>query len=216
MYGYANNKTHGRIEDHKRIDSFEAALCDSGWGGCLSTGSFMVLDCKRYFECDCQRPQEHGEEEIEMALVSRRDTGWYQEIQLDRIRNGFGGSRAYWLCPHCRGRYRYLYLAGERFICRKCAKLNYRCQQETRHSTNHMRKGLALAKKHLCWKPERSVYPDAFPYLLPTKPKGMHWSTYERHLSRFKDYQKKYESDSWRELGSLIGLYKRFTERKET
>lgn len=58
--------------------------------------------------------------------------GWNQTIELSRKENGFGGNQAFFLCPACGERRRYLYQLGAAFLCRKCAQLNYRSQQETR------------------------------------------------------------------------------------
>jgi hypothetical protein len=37
----------------------------------------------------------------------------------------YGGRRPWWTCPACGGRCRFVYLAGERFTCRRCARLTY-------------------------------------------------------------------------------------------
>lgn len=43
-------------------------------------------------------------------------------------------SRMYWICPQCSRRARFLYYAGRGLICRRCARLNYPCQQQTRNT----------------------------------------------------------------------------------
>lgn len=149
MYRWNNNggknRTHGQVEATPRIDSFEAGEI-GGWGvlfGCADGGTPLVLDCCR----DMEYAPDGVRETLE---VWHRKDGWSQTLELSRKRNGFGGSQAFFLCPACGGRVRYLYLTGGVFLCRKCAQLNYRSQQETRSdSMYYYNKGLGLVEKHL-------------------------------------------------------------------
>lgn len=43
-------------------------------------------------------------------------------------------SRMYWLCPRCSRRARFLYHTGLTYLCRRCARLNYPCQQQSRNA----------------------------------------------------------------------------------
>ncbi len=69
---------------------------------------------------------------------------------------------------------RFLYLTGRRgFLCRKCARLNYKSQQQTKDGMVDYWKGMEYAKKYLTLPP----WPiDGFSFLgfRPDKPKGMH------------------------------------------
>lgn len=188
-----NIKTHGTIEKCGRIDSFEAMKCDSGECDCvISAGDTMYLDCDHVVLYK-------GSEIKERVCLYHPLSNWSQEIRLTRIESGFGGTRAYWLCPACGERFRYLYFKGRRFICRKCAELNYTSQQETKNSRRNVRKGLKVAEKHLDWWPVRAVSPAEFLAMFPQKPRGMHWSTYAKHIKRFMHYQEQYGDDWFRE-----------------
>ena len=114
-YSGGENRTHGKIERAERIDSFEAAKVD-GWGTLLTSG-MIPLDCG------------HFGNDVELSRGQ-----WSTALELTRTPSGFGGSCAFWLCPRCGKRVRFLYFKNLGFVCRSCAKLNYRSQQRTRVS----------------------------------------------------------------------------------
>lgn len=115
-------------------------------------------------------------------------------VETARKANGFGGFQTFFLCPGCGQRARYLYYTGSGFLCRKCARLNYRCQQESkRDPVYYYRKGMAYAEKHL--RPEfYPLFRFEFAQWLPPCPRYMHEPAYQRHLVRLRRYQKKYEA----------------------
>lgn len=180
-YSGGDNRTHGQIERAERIDSFEAKKV-VGWGT-LFSNSMVPLDCGHFME--------DGGEIIELSKGH-----WSTTLELTRTPSGFGGSCAYWLCPRCGKRVRFLYFKGLGFVCRGCAKLNYRCQQRTKDSTNYAYDGLKLAREKLRWEPHLDFYPAIFIYVLPDRPKGMHTATYYRYLARYMRLQEKYERES--------------------
>lgn len=188
-YSGGDNRTHGQIERVERIDSFEAGRVE-GWGT-LFTNSMVPLDCEHFMEDDG-----------ETVELSR---GWWSVmLELTRKKNGFGGSCAFWCCPRCGRRARFLYFKGQGFLCRSCAKLNYRCQQRTKDSANHARDGLKLAREKLRWEPPYPVVPAEFPYVVPDRPKGMHRTTYYRYLARYRRHQEKYQRESMREMLAIL------------
>ncbi len=124
------NKSHGTVEETLRIDSHEAGAV-VGLGHLLgyADGSIpLVLDCHRSILYEPEKDRE-----IVEAWSPKDGLCW--ELELSRKPNGFGGSQAFFLCPACGRRARYLYLTGAAFLCRKCARLNYKSQQETRSET---------------------------------------------------------------------------------
>jgi len=52
-----------------------------------------------------------------------------QTVILDRTGCPYGGTRPWFLCPHCRRRVGKLYAAGKLFLCRHCYGLVYHSQQ---------------------------------------------------------------------------------------
>lgn len=196
-YSGGDNKTHGQIERAERIDSFEAGKVE-GWGIVIaSVGDKMLpLHCEHFPPC--------GPDGRELVELSYPGSQWRDALELSRVRSGFGGSRAFWLCPACGRRARFLYFKGQGFQCRECARLNYRSQQRTRDSINHYRDGLKLARDKLGWEPPGYMVPAYFPQLNPPCPRYMHEATYQRHLARFRQYQEKYRQDSLREMQAIL------------
>lgn len=188
-YSGGANRTHGQVERAERIDSFEAGKVE-GWGT-LFSNSMVPLDCGRFVEDDRE-------------IIELSKGRWSTALKLTRTPSGFGGSCAYWLCPRCGRRVRYLYFKNMGFVCRGCAKLNYYCQQRTKDSVNHARDGLKLARERLGWEPTFDFYPAIFPYVVPDKPRYMHRTTYHRYLARYRRYQEKYRRESMREMLSIL------------
>ena len=196
------NKSHGTIEKTPRVDSFEAGEID-GWGtlfGYVDGGIPLVLDC--YHNTGCA-----PDGEWENLEVWNSKTGWSQTLELSRKENGFGGNQTFFLCPSCGRRVRYLYQVGVALLCRKCSRLNYRSQQETRSdSMYYYDKGMALVENRLyCWP---LVRPDGFDFCdwVPDRPRYMHRATYRRYLARFLRYRKKFSDRQMADMMKLIGF----------
>lgn len=181
------NKTHGQVEQTPRIDSFDLALLGT-WGEILLGGRFLEIYQEENF-CELLPP----------ACASG------QVVELSHKANGFGGHQTFFLCPQCSQRVRFLYLAGRRgFLCRKCAKLNYRSQQQTRNSMLYFVKGMKYAQKKLAL-PPRSLDGVTFCNWVPDKPRYMHNSTYRKRLVRFLRYRKRHEVRLLSDMMRMIG-----------
>jgi len=199
-YSGGDNKTHGQIERTDRIDSFEARERDAcGLLMASREGSCIYLRYDRYTEY-------HGQTEREFVELTYPWGRWRATLELSFVPAGFGGRRAFWLCPRCGKRVRYLYFKAPGFVCRDCAGLNYRSQQRTKSSLNHWRDGMRLATDTLQWRPPLDVVPMDSPYVTPDRPRYMHRTTYRRHLARYRRYQKKYRRDSLREMLAILRL----------
>jgi hypothetical protein len=85
----------------------------------------------------------------------------------------FGGERPWFVCPGsgCGRRVAVLYGPGRYFLCRHCYDLVYESQRE-----NEMHRALCRAQAIR----ERLGGSANMMEPFPEKPKGMHWSTYER------------------------------------
>ncbi len=195
------NKTHGQIERADRIDSFEAGTVEGrgtlfAWKG---DSGITALDCLHGTEYGPER------EIIELSYPGSR---WRETLELTRINNGFGGKpRAFWLCPLCGRRVRYLYFKSLRFMCRKCAALNYRSQQETRSDCMYYyNKGMTLVDKRL----DARLRPDGFSFCdwIPDRPRYMHKTTYQRYLRRFLRYQKLHTERQMEDIARILKLLK--------
>ncbi|MEE9589994.1 MAG: hypothetical protein V3V97_18465 [Hyphomicrobiaceae bacterium] len=86
----------------------------------------------------------------------------------------FGGRRQWFQCPSCRRSCRVLY-GGKYYRCRKCYGLKY----ESQYETSWMR--AETQAQRICTRlGGTGCIDDPF----PAKPKGMHWTTYDRLARR--------------------------------
>lgn len=198
------NKSHGTVEKVPRIDSYEAGAV-GGYGylfGYTGEGMPLVLECSRDIEYAPDR-------DIETVEVWHPKDGWSRTIELSRKRNGYGGDQAFFLCPACGQRVRYLYQVGSAFLCRKCSRLNYKSQQETRSdSMYYYDKGVALVEKRLDH--VSRVRPDGFGFCawIPERPRYMHQSTYLKYLRRFAKYQHRHQIRQIEDIGKILRIFR--------
>ena len=94
-----------------------------------------------------------------------------QRIWFDETPCNYGGSRKWFLCPHCDRRIAVLYMVDTRFYCRHCSRLPYASQGED--YLDRMSRKFDKLNKRL----------EADEYINDGdlwKPKGMHWRTFYR------------------------------------
>lgn len=108
----------------------------------------------------------------------------HETIWLQTSRPYFGGVRWWFTCPGCGKRVAYLYLPpGHRlFLCRRCRGLSYYSQRlgpydRTLVNARRIRRSLGGTES----------LSEQFPF----KPKGMHWSTYQKIRWRYVSLQKR-------------------------
>ena len=89
----------------------------------------------------------------------------------------FGGERRWFQCLSCARKCRVLF-GGRRFRCRRCHRVRYASQSETRLDRAH--RGMFKIVKRL--DPEEECND------LPEKPRRMHWRTYNRLVERYEHY----------------------------
>ncbi len=187
------NKSHGQVENTPRIDSFELATTQ-GWSFVMC-GKKMI---ESYYAT--------GDETCDLLPG---DGLLPVEIELSSKANGYGGQQLFFLCPDCGGRVRYLYQVGATFHCRKCARLNYKSQQETRSDCMYYyHKGMKLVEDRLpVWTPFR---PDGFSFCRyqPDRPRYMHQTTYRRYLARFLRYQEKHAARQMDDMLRILRWFK--------
>lgn len=115
-----------------------------------------------------------------------------QTIDLESQPCRFGGQRIWFRCPRCGGRCGLLMFGHHRFACRKCNRGQYQSQVED--ETNRSWGRTYKIQKRLGMK-------GGSPYLFPTKPKGMHQTTFDKLRSKLID------EECYRER-LLIGFFK--------
>ena len=196
-YSGGDNKTHGQIERTDRIDSFEAGdREDCGLLIASRDGHDLPIRYDRYALPDL--------EGLGIVELSYPESQWRTTLELTSVPSGFGGKRTFWLCPCCGRRARYLYFKDRGFVCRDCAKLNYRSQQRTHGSLHHYRDGMRLAREKLQWEPPGWFVPMDFPHMTPPCPRYMHKTTYRRYLARYRRYQEQCQRESLREMLAIL------------
>ena len=102
----------------------------------------------------------------------------------------FGGRRQWFRCLKCARSCRILY-GGNRFRCRRCYRLSYSSQAETR----------ADRATRAMFKIVRRLDPEEDCNDLPPKPKGMHWRTYNRLAGRYENYDAQWGREAMRRFG---------------
>ena len=180
-------KTHEQVEQTPRIDSFELSHTHA-WGGILCGGKYL----------DIYQDTDHVE-----IFPPKSMRG--AVVELSHKNNGFGWWQTFFLCPECGERVRFLYLTGRRgFLCRRCARLNYRSQQRTKDSMVNYDDGMKYAERHLST-PACSIDGFTFCGWMPERPRYMHRSTYLKHMRRFLKYRLRYEERTLSDLRRIIG-----------
>lgn len=93
------------------------------------------------------------------------------DVELEPLENTLGGHRVWFRCPGCDGRCAVLFCVAGHFRCRHCHRLAYTSTREDR---------LARAQRRCDVLQRRLGMTGGTWDALPPKPKGMHWTTYDR------------------------------------
>ncbi len=139
----------------------------------------------------------YGYEDVILLKYKADDEPIETEIPLDETPNGYG-RRKWFLCPSCFRRCAILYLKGKYFKCRICHNLNYRSSQIKGDKIAEIDQKLNKLVRRLGG---TSYKPGMFP---PPRPKGMHQSTYDRLLSRFRWLEMKRHEAFGEEMRNLV------------
>lgn len=175
------NKSHDQVERTPRFDSFD--LRDVHYWGHLMCSDHHTRD--RFLETY------YAPEDGSCTLFPSWGKTSGITIKTSTSNNGFGGWQIFFHCPQCGKRVRFLYAKEQRFCCRDCAGLNYRSQQQTKNCQADIRDGLRYVDAHLT-PAAQAIDGASFVDYTPEKPRGMHRTTYLRHLVRFRRYQLRY------------------------
>lgn len=116
-------------------------------------------------------------------------------IRIARTACNYGGHRQWFICPSCGKRQVVLYGLAGLFRCRKCHGLPYSSQMES-NSDRASRKANKLRKR--LGGEEGALNP------IPSRPKGMHYKTYDRIVSQITEA----EEAVFAELAVLLKLDK--------
>ena len=184
MGGYnsgGHNKTHKRLENFHRVDSF-------------SFYDYLMGDKYLEYKETVQYPLFRGDIIYypQNRKAEIREGGSYTELPLSRVPGIDGKSvRMYFHCPYCGRRVRYLYDYYKHYACRKCAKLNYSSQQKSGMDEIRLKmERIAERLDYQWWRNDFDCIADV--YYIP-KPHYMRWAKYEKLMQEFRALKKEYE-----------------------
>ncbi len=117
-----------------------------------------------------------------------------ERVNLTWTRCNYGGARPWFVCPGigCGRRVGKLYGPGKYFLCRHCYDLAYQSQRDSA-ADRWMSKAQDIRQR---LGGSVSLY-----HVFPWKPKGMHWTTYERlwHEARAAEQRVLISMNRWME-----------------
>ena len=136
---------------------------------------------------------------LRLTYKSRSHGGEWRDVDelvpFVETPTNFGGVRRWFACLSCRKTCRILY-GGAYFRCRSCYRLKYESQYEPAWGQAASR-ALKIRQRLGC----REGIDDSF----PSRPKGMHWRTYERLMAQAERLQNAWAMEIARKWGMLDG-----------
>jgi hypothetical protein len=164
-------------------------------GGKRTTDDMHPLDIRKINRAGCLKPwQSFGwqwssngkvvasinirvlDDSVNLNYRTRDRGGEWQDmdyrVRIERTACHYGGQRVWWVCPAvgCGRRVAVLY-GGKVYACRHCHKLNYQSTRET--PDDQATRRADKIRKRLGW--EAGILNGN-----GIKPKGMHWTTFDR------------------------------------
>ncbi|MGC6499975.1 MAG: hypothetical protein ACON4C_07260 [Henriciella sp.] len=129
--GGHNRRGYGHVEAHRRLDAVRLQKDGVFRDGCVATVSWgSEPDRKSSLRIAT------GESVVRLLYKYRQDGQPWQDVDetvaIDWSPRHLGGAQAYFRCPRCAQRVRYLHGAGRRFLCRSCHGLVHASAREGR------------------------------------------------------------------------------------
>lgn len=192
--GGHNWRYRGTVEGWRRIDAAKLqrrGLLVNGWAGCINwtsddgeTNSINVFG---------------GRDRIRLSYRHRVNGGPWQDVSetiaIDWSPRHFGSGQAYFLCPKCGSRRRYLVNSSARFLCRACHGLVHASSREGESDRVFRR----------MWKVKRKIGAElALGGFRGLKPKGMHRATHDRLMAQVDALEAAAMDDSYRGLMRMM------------
>lgn len=200
MGGYGSgghNKKRGKAENYPRIDSFMFGKIQKPlYGAKISFGTTNNNIAASIFENGVRLSYSVSEDGEHIKDVN-------DHIYFSYCDNNYGGKpRIYFICPYCSGRVRMIYLRNYHFMCRKCGNLNYNSQQTTKDEMMVFYKASKLLNNKL--KHKDDIAPADLTSLRVKKPKYMHYRTYYKHMKRYKQFVREYDTRFFMKAMAII------------
>ncbi|MEL6663133.1 MAG: hypothetical protein AAFR33_09015 [Pseudomonadota bacterium] len=188
--GGHNWRYRGTVEGWRRIDAAllqKRGVLSNGWTGTITwTSDDGDTNLINVFG---------GRDSIRLSYRQRINGGSWQDVServaIDWSPRHFGSGQAYFLCPRCGSRRRFLVGAGARFLCRTCHGLVHASSREGQ-SDRVFRK---------MWKVKRKIGAElALGGFRGPKPKGMHRAPHDRLMADVDELESAAMDDSYRML----------------
>jgi hypothetical protein len=166
-------KTHDKLENFRRLDIrslHKAGYTNDGYTG--QWGWHSNGEVQSTIQITTQKQQI-------ILEYSAGNQSFNYPIQLEVTPCHYGGVRHWFICTGCNRRVATLFIASNLlFQCRKCQKLNYTSQQESKlDATRYV---MYKLRNKLDWQ-----YDNAWmKYYYKIKPKGMHQTTFDKLVDR--------------------------------
>lgn len=122
---------------------------------------------------------------------SYRGKSYRYPIQLTKTSCNYGGHRYWWLCPKCSKRVAVLYCAG-RYVCRGCIGACY--QSQLQQPIDRLFSRADTIRQRLGWQ-------AGIAHGIGERPKGMHYSTYDRLVNEHEQLTAKLWQQTLDKLG---------------
>ena len=122
--------------------------------------------------------------ELSFRYQSGKGEDWTsvtQTLEIERTPCNYGGERPWLVCPNCRHRFAILCADGAYFYCRKCQRLLYASQGESKY--------WRLSRKMR--KLRDRISDDQYGLV---KRKGMHWKTFDRLKANYYELESQWDS----------------------
>lgn len=190
-----HNKTHKRVENYSRLDSF-------------SFYNYVNGDKYLYYK-DTVRYPHRGNDIIyhtKTRTASIDYDGTEYPLELSRVANIDGTTvRMYFLCPQCSKRVRFLYKKDDCYQCRKCANLNYASQQKS-GSEKVIHRMKYIVEKKLDYTYWRTCCDMVYNLDYIPKPPYMRWEKYSRLIAEYRRLVEEYWSCELKSLSRYFDI----------
>ena len=188
-------KKHDRLENFYSLDSRKMAKADVFKVD--RQGSWVW----RSSTCEAVASIQY-EYQLTGLVLSYHSNGqnYSYSVPISTTPCNYGGVRYWFNCPNCHKRVAKLYFKQSMFYCRSCHALNYATQQDNKLDSTRL--VMYRIRNKLDWEYD-TAWMQQWKKL---KPKGMHYSTFNRLVEKHDRLEKKAEQ-------YCIASYKAFMDR---
>lgn len=168
------------LEATRRLDIREmqkAGLFRTPWQGLWWWKNPQTMRTTSYIKVCTSQERLFISYEVSGSLVQ-------ETVELHRVACGFGGTRVMMMCPGCKGRCSVMFFVARFFRCRRCHRLAYGSQSESKLGRLAIKRFKILGR----------LGPHA------SRKKGMHQATYDRLFDKLQETEMAIDDELSRHL----------------